>query len=448
LIAKVIPSSGSGSGSFGRMANYVTDQANDGEKADWIRISNCITDDYSMALTDIKAVQDSNTRAKHKAYHFVLSFPQGEKPSDEIIQAAEDQAIEALGFDEHQRISALHTNTDAPHLHVVVNTVHPETLKVHNQNNDFIILDRVCKYVEQEHGLTKTNRIARVQHESSKVSQQDNAPDPRQVVDTDLAGTSSASPSKDFQNKPVQPIGKADGKPNGNSKAYSMETHGGMRSFASWVKDNAGTALVSEAYRDGASGESLQKTAAKYDLKFVVRGNGMVIASRSNKLFIKASEIDRELSRGKLEARLGKFNKELNITDAHSVKYTSAPKQRSQESRQLYDQFKASKDSNNQVRSGKLANARSEYMKARNEIYKQHKAIREKMSWRGRREHRDQLTQARQRQLDQLKQRYEMQRQLIINAHKMPAWNQWLTQQARSGPVSYTHLTLPTNTEV
>jgi len=47
--------------------------------------------------------------------------------------------MEELGVKDHQAIYGLHADTDNIHLHIVINRVHPETLKVVKINNGFDI---------------------------------------------------------------------------------------------------------------------------------------------------------------------------------------------------------------------------------------------------------------------------------------------------------------------
>src|SRR5579872_6080557 len=111
-----------------QLAEYVLDSAHAGEKVAYWRVTNCESDDPGWAVKEIIATQDRNTRSKSdKSYHLVISFQVGEQPTREQIEDIEDQAVAAIGLGEHQRISAVHQNTDNWHLHVAINKVHPKT---------------------------------------------------------------------------------------------------------------------------------------------------------------------------------------------------------------------------------------------------------------------------------------------------------------------------------
>ena len=72
----------------------------------------------------------SNPRSRaDKNYHLVVSFPEGEKPTRAQMEDIEDTLCAAIGFAEHQRVSATHQNTDNWHLHIAINKVHPRTFR-------------------------------------------------------------------------------------------------------------------------------------------------------------------------------------------------------------------------------------------------------------------------------------------------------------------------------
>ena len=118
--------------SWTRLNAYILDTEHQGEKVAWARATNCQTDDPGWAVKEILATQARNTRSRgDKSYHLVVSFPEGEKPTREQIEDIEDRLCAALGFDEHQRVSAVHQNTDNWHLHIAINKVHPRDLPEH-----------------------------------------------------------------------------------------------------------------------------------------------------------------------------------------------------------------------------------------------------------------------------------------------------------------------------
>ena len=143
--------------SWTRLGAYVLDTNHAGEKVAWARVSGCQTTDPGWAVKEVLATQARNKRAKaDKSYHLVVSFPPGEKPSREQMEQIEDRLVAALGFEEHQRISAVHQNTDNWHLHVAINRVHPKTFCAIHPFRDHYRLQEAVAELEIEFGLTRT----------------------------------------------------------------------------------------------------------------------------------------------------------------------------------------------------------------------------------------------------------------------------------------------------
>lgn len=82
-------------GSWQRTVDYILDNkeaTSQGEKVHSYRVTNCGTDDPGDATVQIQATQARNTRSKaDKTYHLVFSFPPGEHPPLNILQAIEDE---------------------------------------------------------------------------------------------------------------------------------------------------------------------------------------------------------------------------------------------------------------------------------------------------------------------------------------------------------------------
>lgn len=143
--------------SWKRTADYILDTkatTAQGEKVGSYRVTNCGTDDPAQATTIIEAIQAANTKSKaDKTYHLVYSFPPGERPPLDVLHAIEDELCEAIGYADHQRISAVHIDTDHLHVHVVINKVHPTGLQNIEPFFDKQRLMEACERLEIKHGL-------------------------------------------------------------------------------------------------------------------------------------------------------------------------------------------------------------------------------------------------------------------------------------------------------
>ena len=249
--------------SWTRLGAYILDTPHAGEKVAWARSTNCSHDDPGWAVKHILSVQEQNTRSNSdKSYHLVVSFPEGERPSRAQMEDIEDRLCEALGFGEHQRVSAVHQNTDNWHLHVAINKVHPVTLRSVTPIRDHFRLQAACVELEIKHGLTQ---------------------EPHTV---------------DFAQSRER---KA------RSRAAAFEARHGGQSFLAWTQEHARLALLA-ALGAGQGWQAMHQVAAAYDLYLKLRGAGLVISHRSDgRLHIKASDVDRGLSLKAMTDRLGPF---------------------------------------------------------------------------------------------------------------------------------------------
>ncbi len=252
--------------SWTRLGAYILDTDHQGEKVAWARATNCGNDDPGWAVRGILATQARNTRSRSdKSYHLVVSFPEGERPARERLEDIEDRLCAALGFDEHQRVSAVHQNTDNWHLHVAINKVHPTSFRNVTPHRDHYRLQEACAELEIRHGLTREPHTL----------------DARQGAE--------------------QRQSKARG------RAADFEARHGGQSFTAWLQEHARPALL--AARDGGGGwQALHRAAAALDVTVKLRGAGLVIGHREERrLHVKASDVDRGLSMQALTRVFGPF---------------------------------------------------------------------------------------------------------------------------------------------
>jgi hypothetical protein len=242
---------------------YLGDQVRHGDRVAWIRITNCaLADDLEAAIKVMDATQAMNTRVKADAnYHLVVAFPPGERPRRDQIEAIEDRLVAGLGLSAHQRISALHGDKEHLHLHVAINLIHPETFKAAHLFRDHERLAVMAAELEVEHGLTRTNH---------------GLPEPGRTRVPDAAVT--------------------------------MRAHTGEEPLIDWVKRVAGPDLLAAGRDDRGGWLALHVAAARHGLEIRPRGAGLVIGKRGEPaLMMRASDLDRSMSFGKLTDRLGVY---------------------------------------------------------------------------------------------------------------------------------------------
>lgn len=267
-----------------RLVSYLTDDQGVDSRVGEIRISNCASEEPELAALEMLAVQQSNHRAQgDKTYHLVLSFQ--EYPSSAALKDMEERVCKELGFAGHQRVSVMHGDTDHPHLHIAINKIHPERLTMREPYYDKQKLATFCARMERLHGLRPDNHIPRAQ----------------------AAETASAN----------------------------MENAGDLESLTGFIRRNC-----LEGLKSAASWKEAHELLAKHGLSIRPRANGLVISSGD--VHVKASSVDRSLSRKRLEERLGEFAPQA--ARANKVepvrRYQKKPLQRGYDSSGLWSQYK------------------------------------------------------------------------------------------------------------
>jgi len=86
-----------------------------------------------------------------------------------------------------------------------------------------------------------------------------------------------------------------------------------LTNLLTWIKEEVLDDIKEVLKNPKSTLEDLHKTLAAYNLEMKPRGNGIVIGDRTRNLFIKASDVHRDLSKGKLTKGFGEF-KTFKIT--------------------------------------------------------------------------------------------------------------------------------------
>ncbi len=252
MIIRHIPMKSVRQSSFAGLVKYIRDPQDKKERVGKIRICNCYSSDTSWAVEEVLATQAKNNRAKaDKTYHLLISFAPGEDLSDKILAAIEEKVVSSIGFKEHQRISAVHYDTDNLHIHIAINKIHPKTLNMVEPYRAYKTFADVASKLEIEFGLTVTNHQSRKSHSANL--------------------------------------------------ADNMEKHSGIESLLSWIKRNCKDNIES-----AKSWSEVHQILAEHGLVIQLRGNGFVFANNKG-LMVKASSVSRNLSKQNLLSKLGEF---------------------------------------------------------------------------------------------------------------------------------------------
>ena len=195
-------------------------------------------------------------RAKgNKTYHLVISFhPEDRRLTSAELEDVVRRAVRAAGLGEHQYIAVRHSEQEHEHLHVAVNKIHPETLKIHHPYQAIHAFQALATGLEEELDLRRVDRT----------------------------------------------VGRSR-----NHQARDFEAHRGTESFSRWARTNIGDAKELDRI---ASWEALHEELKVFGVRLVPRGNGLAIvdATRTN-LACKASALGRGWSKQRLCERYGDF---------------------------------------------------------------------------------------------------------------------------------------------
>ncbi|HEY9081477.1 relaxase/mobilization nuclease domain-containing protein [Magnetovibrio sp.] len=97
-----------------------------------------------------------NTRArKASTLHYVVSLHEidADKSTPELWNDTVERMLKSLGMDEHQALLVIHGDTDNPHMHIMVNRVHPTKHTVADPLRDLIALEELNRQLEKDYGL-------------------------------------------------------------------------------------------------------------------------------------------------------------------------------------------------------------------------------------------------------------------------------------------------------
>jgi hypothetical protein len=142
-----------GSG-FGGLARYLL-QGTDGQSDDrveWTALRNLPLADPDNAAVFMRATADQNLYVQKPVYHLSINWPPEEQPTPEAMRTAADRLLRDLGLEEHQALYVAHRDTEHRHVHIMVNRVHPETLKTWSNKNDWRRIEESLRRIERDMG--------------------------------------------------------------------------------------------------------------------------------------------------------------------------------------------------------------------------------------------------------------------------------------------------------
>ncbi|MCU0633471.1 MAG: relaxase/mobilization nuclease domain-containing protein [Gemmatimonadaceae bacterium] len=117
----------------------------------WTSARNLPTAEPALAATLMRATAAQNVRVEKPVYHLALAFDPRDPVDRATMERVADRVLGRLGLDGHQVLIAAHQDRAHPHLHILVNRVHPETGRVWDRWQDMPAIQAVLR--DEEHAL-------------------------------------------------------------------------------------------------------------------------------------------------------------------------------------------------------------------------------------------------------------------------------------------------------
>ncbi|HGY2327140.1 TPA: TraI/MobA(P) family conjugative relaxase [Pseudomonas aeruginosa] len=285
MLAKVPPKRADGKTSFKSLAKYACERDHIDPETGAVERRECSTEtnclDKDTAWREMKAVSDMNGRVKDPVYHFTVSWPAHEKPTDAQVFEAGREGMKALGMEGHQYLAAVHRDTDNVHGHFMVNRVNPETYKAVYPDRDYFKLDKTMREMELRQGWSHDKGPYAVHERNGQ-----------KVVDWAKDEPSHRQPDRE----------KLPG------KARQMEVMTGNESLTTYAQGQPKKAAL-EALNKGGGWQELHEALGRHGLEIRQKGQGFAIHSKTDpeQTPIKASTMAQELGGGKLTKRIGPY---------------------------------------------------------------------------------------------------------------------------------------------
>jgi hypothetical protein len=251
-----------------RLVDYIRNPKNKEEKEKNVYdgARNFFEEEKKAQVKEMQDLAHAAARSKDPINHYVISWKSGEKPTPEQIERSVDVVLEELKMKDHKVIYALHADTKNPHLHLVINRVHPETERVNRAQNDYEGLHRAVAKLEHEQGWEKEEKARYQVQENGEVRRHR------------------------YEEKEKQP----------SQEKRDKEHRTGAKSAERMAQEKAPAVL-----RAASSWKELHEGLAKEGLRFEKKGSGAVL--QVGKVAVKASSVGRDVSFSKLQKRLGEF---------------------------------------------------------------------------------------------------------------------------------------------
>ena len=243
---------------FAALARYLLHgrSGEETERVAWTAGRNLGLDDPELAAAIMQATANANPQVEVPVYHLTINFDPADAVTPEQMQAVADRVLADLGLTEHQAFMVAHRDRAHPHVHIMVNRVHPDTGIAWDRWKDRPRIERTLRELERELGLREV---------AGRLYQMDGKGPPERAP-----LTNGERRQAERTGDPAFPD---------RVRAHLPE----LRAAQSW--------------------DELEATLARYGLRLERKGQGLVITD--GRQHVKASRVARDLSLRRLEQRFG-----------------------------------------------------------------------------------------------------------------------------------------------
>jgi len=110
-------------------------------------------------------VRKLNQRVKKPVWHASLSFSKNDKVNDRIMLDVAKAYAEYFNIEHHQYVAIKHTDTDHPHIHLVVNRINAYNNKTLSDSNNYRKTAEFCRSIEKRFNLEMVESPNRFLHQ-------------------------------------------------------------------------------------------------------------------------------------------------------------------------------------------------------------------------------------------------------------------------------------------
>jgi hypothetical protein len=275
VIVKVQPSR-KHSSSFKRLHEYLTQErdADTGElilRGDVVLSWNLLG--FDTAAGEMEGVASLNDRCKDAVCHYELSWPPGERPTRPQWTDSAVQTLKALGYEDHQYMIVAHDDKKHFHIHIMVNKVHPETLRAPTPYPNWLALDAAARLLEAKYGWAHAPGMTRWDEESKR------------------AVPMSRSERNAVRSARQQPTGAA----------AQFEHYQDQESFQSYVRREVAPSVQKLLTRQNVTWDHLHRLLSKAHLRLEKgESGGYTVLAIDYNIRVKASDVFRSNFAGKI----------------------------------------------------------------------------------------------------------------------------------------------------